>query len=190
MIDDSLALFSLWPEGLLHRQWWRLWTAHLVHVNPLHWLSNLLALLVLRCWSGPGFWRLALGYWLLAAPVLSWLLLLVRPDLAWYAGASGLLWGLAVVVLLKLPLHQAGPWLLLVSTLLWLESQHHGTALVGGAEAVPEAHLLGALVGLLVVAAGRIQLLWGAQLEALRVLRQNWRPGPGRGSEPRGGSTG
>jgi hypothetical protein len=137
-----------------------LWTAHLVHVSPLHWLSNLLALLVLRCWFGPGFWRLALRYWLLAAPVLSWLLLLVRPDLAWYAGASGLLWCLAMVVMLMRSLHQAWPRLLLVSTLLWLEMQRHGVALVGGAEAVPEAHLLGALLGLLAVAAGRFQLLW------------------------------
>ena len=157
MNEALLAGFSLWPEGLATGQWWRLWTGHLVHVSPMHWWLNMVALgWLLSLRRGRSWIGLVWGF-TLAAPALSLLLLLVRPDLSWYAGASGLLWMLGARSVVDWPTRQAGLAIGLMMMVLLLDLGRGGSALFADAFAVPEAHALGALLGWL---AGLAQARW------------------------------
>lgn len=83
-----------------HGDWWRLWTGHWVHFSFSHLGWNLLVLLAAGCWLEylqPG--RL-LRYTLVAAPLISLVLLEGEPAMETYGGLSGLATG--VVVLLAL----------------------------------------------------------------------------------------
>lgn len=101
-----LALIaSYWPHALenlrLDRdlafdgQVWRLLSGHLVHLNTPHLMLNLLALLLLceLVWRDLD-WRHGVGLLLFAAFGVSGALLAWHPDVAWYAGLSGILHGL------------------------------------------------------------------------------------------------
>jgi rhomboid family GlyGly-CTERM serine protease len=105
----ALALVALgttyWPPGLeslrLDRdlvfsgQAWRLLTGHLVHLNTPHLVLNLLALLLLceLLWRDL-HWRHGAGLLVFSALGVSAALLAWHPDIAWYAGLSGILHGL------------------------------------------------------------------------------------------------
>lgn len=91
-----------WQPALATSQPWRVLTAAFVHWTPLHLAANLagcavLALLGHRAALGPR--EAAAG--LLALP-LTQLALLLRPDLAHYAGLSGELHALAAIAALAL----------------------------------------------------------------------------------------
>jgi len=80
-----------WQPGQFLAEPWRAWTAALLQWSPMHWAANLAGCAVLA-WLGRSAdlgcrWALA---WLLAWP-LTQLGLLLRPDLAHYAGLSGVL---------------------------------------------------------------------------------------------------
>jgi rhomboid family GlyGly-CTERM serine protease len=75
-------------------EFWRLLTAHVVHLDVTHALLNALGLLLLwglfaRAWS-PLQWLFAMLLSLLAIDAGFWFL---APQLEWYVGASGLLHG-------------------------------------------------------------------------------------------------
>lgn len=179
-----VVLFALaaelfgWGEALEYRRLllftepWRLLTGHFVHLTLVHAMLNCIALLLLaRLFST----RLRDGeFWLVlaGAPVaISLVFWIALPELAWYRGLSGalhaiyfagcLVWlttstglwrwmpiaalaGGAIKVLLEQPWDASFPWR------EWL----------GGA-VVPQAHLIGAVVGVL---AG----LWFARRRAER----------------------
>jgi rhomboid family GlyGly-CTERM serine protease len=103
----AAAAVTFWPQGLaalrydraalIAGQYWRLATAHLVHLNGAHLLLNLAGLFLLceLLWSDlplrHGAGALAAGG--LAASAL---LFLFHPELTWYAGMSGAVHGLWV----------------------------------------------------------------------------------------------
>lgn len=104
----SLLAWSLprevfdWQPGLAATQPWRLVTATFVHLTPLHLAANLAGCAVLALLG----WRAELGRreaWagLIALP-LTQLGLLLRPELARYAGLSGELHALAAIAALAL----------------------------------------------------------------------------------------
>lgn len=74
---------------------WRLATAHLVHLNMPHLVMNLLALFLLceLLWRSMEIKRAA-GLLIFSAFGVSVFLLMLHPELAWYAGLSGALHGL------------------------------------------------------------------------------------------------
>lgn len=107
LIASMLALqWLLGPEWLrydryamLHQQqWWRLITAHWIHVNNVHLLLNMIGfaliaqLVRLREWSHSYFF----GSLLLMDLFISIMLLWRQPYLAWYVGMSGVSYGLLI----------------------------------------------------------------------------------------------
>ncbi|NIP17674.1 MAG: rhombosortase, partial [Xanthomonadales bacterium] len=100
-------------------QVWRLLTGHFVHFGTGHLAVNLAAFAIILGWA----WRSGrLGSSLLlllaGCPVLGLLLLLSGAD--WYAGLSGILHGMLVLLIMRLPigLRVAGLAVVLVK-LLW-----------------------------------------------------------------------
>lgn len=99
------ALLTCWPQGLmlfrydraalLQGEGWRLFSAHLVHLNRAHLVLNLIGLLLI----GELLWRdlpimHGVGILLASALGIDALLWHLHPALAHYAGLSGALHGL------------------------------------------------------------------------------------------------
>jgi rhomboid family GlyGly-CTERM serine protease len=108
-IGLALAALALWPAPREALDWqpalalmqpWRLWTAALVHLSPLHLLANLLGCAVVATFGlVAGVPRSAIWAWLAAWP-LTHAALALQPQLLHYGGLSGLLHaGVAVVAL-------------------------------------------------------------------------------------------
>lgn len=139
--------------GIAAGQWWRLLGAHFVHLDARHLLFNLVGLALL--------WRLFaheyrglrwLAIFLLAMLSVDAGLWWGSPQVAWYVGASGALHGI----------WSAGAWaqwrrdsllsaLPLAALLLKLGAEQWGggSVVVSGMPVVVQAHLYGALGGLL-----------------------------------------
>ncbi|MEJ2591714.1 MAG: rhombosortase [Candidatus Thiodiazotropha sp.] len=166
---------GLLPPDLVHRleynrtailagEWWRLVSGHFVHLSGSHLLMNLAALWLIRelflqrenplvcC-----LYRLPL---LTIGTALG--LLLLSPELAWYRGLSGILHGLLVFALLQQLTRQPGSTALLLTLLAgklaWeqLAGPLPGSESWTGGRVIVDAHLYGALSGVLLWAAERI----------------------------------
>lgn len=138
-------------EALIAGQWWRLWTGHLAHTGPEHLLGNLVALIALMAGARlVHLIRACLVYALLATPLISIGLLVMLPWLEWYAGLSGLLHGLLVLMLARIGRRPALIGLGLLAAKVTLESQ--GLWPVGASEhaVIWQAHALGAVGGMVV----------------------------------------
>lgn len=155
-LADSLSLLLRYERtAVLDGQWWRLFTAHAVHLDALHLAMNALALggLLLLCRPVLTVPQ-ALACLVLYAPAVGLGLLLFSPDVAWYAGLSGVLHGLLVtaacLLLCEQPLAAsvllAGVALKLAAELTGLWSTGNGAWL--DAPVIVEAHRYGALAGL------------------------------------------
>jgi rhomboid family GlyGly-CTERM serine protease len=81
---------------------WRLWSGHWVHFSTSHLAWNLAALLVTGAWLERVHPGLLLRHILIAAPIISLMVLVFEPALQTYGGLSGLATGLVVL----LSLHQ------------------------------------------------------------------------------------
>lgn len=129
-------------------QWWRLWSGHLLHLGLSHALLNLgaLAVILMLVWRQRMLAELAVAA-LVAMPLLSLALLWLDPQLDWYAGLSGLLHGVLVMVLVRRGDMLAIVLLLLLVAKLACEWRFgsHGQQF----EVVTLAHRLGAALGLL-----------------------------------------
>ena len=134
-------------------QWWRLATAHVVHLNLRHALLNALGLALMWALFVRDYrarqWFLIL---LAAAAAIDAGLWFRDTDVLWYLGASGILHGvMAAGVLAEL---RRGEWsglMLAVFLLAKLAYEHWAGALPFAGSEVPvvlNAHLYGALGGL------------------------------------------
>lgn len=92
---DALIDFRYERAALLSGEWWRFFTGHLVHLNFTHLALNLFGLFLVceLLWHGlPWAHGCALLFFsALGTSALFWWL---HPELAWYAGLSGVLHGL------------------------------------------------------------------------------------------------
>jgi len=145
-------------RSLLGAEPWRLLSAHLVHLSLIHALLNGVALLLLgrlfetRLRAGEGW--LVLG----TAPILiSLVFWIAMPELVWYRGLSGVLHALyfAGCIVWLAEARGRSRWLplaaLVAGALKVLLEQPWDTSFPFqewlGAPVVPQAHLIGALIG-------------------------------------------
>jgi rhomboid family GlyGly-CTERM serine protease len=138
--------------ALAHYQWWRLVTAHLVHLSLWHALLDsaglvLMWMLFAREFS-PRRWLVIL---LCSAAAIDAGLWFLSPEVDWYLGASGVLHGAlaagAVAWYRRADAMGAALVVLLVAKLIY-EHLHGTSVLAQGLPLVPQAHLYGALGGL------------------------------------------
>ncbi|MDH5299963.1 MAG: rhombosortase [Gammaproteobacteria bacterium] len=144
-------------EGILAGEWWRLLSANVVHLGWGHYIMNALgALLVLfffgSCLSALG-WIIsfAVGCLFIAGMIL-WL----NPEILWYVGLSGVLHSLFVVGgLANIRVRPLEGWLFLTAVaakLVWEQvfGALPGSEEMAGGPVLTEAHLYGALAGVLI----------------------------------------
>lgn len=133
-------------------QWWRLLTAHLVHLSWRHAALDLAGLILLwalfardlRAWA---WGAVALA----AAAAIDGGLWLRDPNVSWYLGLSGVLHGvLAAAVFVRLRRGDPEGWILagLLLAKLAYEQIHGALPFAGDMPVVADAHLFGALGGL------------------------------------------
>ncbi len=146
---------------------WRAVTGHLVHLGPRHLVLNLAGLVLVNALVGA---HLRLAGWavvfVVSAVTISAGLWLAVPTLKWYVGLSGVLHGLIVAGALSAltdpreRLFAVAVIAVIAGKLAWEQvvGPMPGTAAAAGGRVVVEAHLFGALGGL-IGAASR----WGWQ---------------------------
>lgn len=142
-----------WQLDTAHAaEWWRYWSAHLVHFSTPHALGDAAAILVLGSIAEAQLGGRWLGLYLLAgAPLLSLAVLSAAPAMTVYRGASGLACVLAVlaaaVVWRQYPRRRllvcALAGLFVLRAYLGLD----GASLAPGVSVAWQIHVLGALWG-------------------------------------------
>lgn len=153
---SSLQLLEYRRAAIAGGEWWRLFTGHFVHLNLAHALLNgsgaLLLAVVLADELRPREWWIAV---LLAPLAISAGLWLRQPGLQGYAGFSGVLHGLLYLGVLRLlpraPALAGTVLLLLVCRQIWEQTPAYNPDYLQGVihgRVMPDAHLFGALTGL------------------------------------------
>ncbi|NOJ66648.1 MULTISPECIES: rhombosortase [Acinetobacter] len=145
--------FIYWRPALL-QEFWRLWTAHWVHVGWVHYLLNILAFACLPfIFPRVKTWHFV-SLLLLLPPAISFSFYFLFPHIEAYAGLSGVLHGayMAVAVVHLLDAQErrfaALVLLLILAKLLWENTfGSKETAELIGSPVLVEAHLLGVIWG-------------------------------------------
>lgn len=143
-------------SALASGEWWRLLSAHVVHLGVRHALLNaaaaaILVLLVGHALSARGWLVVVLGS-MIAIDAGLWF---GSPAVSWYAGASGVLHG--VIAAGGLALASLRDWrggillALLTSKLIFEQSISGDLGFAGGLPVVLDAHLYGASGGVVAV---------------------------------------
>ena len=153
--DAGRALLRYDRAGLAAGQWWRLLTAHGVHLDLEHAALNSLGLVLM--WAlfardyKPGQWALILLSAITAIDAGLWLR---DSTVVWYVGSSGVLHGvMAAGTLAHLRRRDVDGWLLAAFIVVKVGYEQHTGALPfadSGAGVIVDAHLFGALGGLAV----------------------------------------
>jgi rhomboid family GlyGly-CTERM serine protease len=150
--DSGRALLRYERAGLAAGQWWRLLTAHLVHLDLEHAALNSLGLVLM--WAlfardyRPRQWILITLTAMAAIDAGLWLR---DSTVAWYVGSSGALHGvMAAGTLAHLRRRDLDGWILAAFIIVKLSYEQMTGALPfseSGAGVVVDAHLYGALGG-------------------------------------------
>jgi rhomboid family GlyGly-CTERM serine protease len=153
--DAGRALLRYDRAALAAGQWWRLLTAHVVHLDLEHAALNSLGLVLM--WAlfardyKPGQWALILLSAIAAIDAGLWLR---DSTVEWYVGSSGVLHGvMAAGTLAHLRRRDLDGWLLAAFIIVKVAYEQHTGALPfadSGAGVIVDAHLFGALGGLAV----------------------------------------
>jgi len=146
--------------------YWLLLTGHLVHLNWTHWLLNMVGLAIVAVFFslyGSLFdWLFVL---LFSALVTGLGLYWFHPELIWYVGLSGVLHGLFIYgAVREIRFYPFSGYLLLAllcAKLIWeyTSGPLPGSEALTGGRIVVEAHLYGAIAGIVAVF-----LTWALQL--------------------------
>ena len=161
--DGGQAWLRYERTALAQGEWWRLLTAHLVHLDLRHALLNVVGLalvwaLFARDYSPRAWIAILLGA-VLAIDAGLWLR---DSTIEWYVGSSGVLHGaMAAGALAHIREHQRDGWVLaaLLAVKLLYEQTVGALPFAGSIAVVVDAHLYGVLGGVAVAAfLGRRQL--------------------------------
>jgi rhomboid family GlyGly-CTERM serine protease len=145
-------------EGIAAGEVWRLITGHLVHLGPAHFVLNAVGTVLAAALVGQQLRALAwAAVWIVCALGVSAGLWWLRPDVGWYVGLSGVLHGLIVAGALaglgdrRERLFAAAVVAVIAAKLGWEQwsGAMPGTAALAGGSVITEAHLYGAVGGLL-----------------------------------------
>ncbi len=157
------AIFQALPTEWQHQlrytrstpiEWWRFVTAQFLHLGWMHWLLNMLGLILITAIFNQD-WTLR---WMLVAFVASSIFInaalwWLSPEVVWYVGLSGVLHGLlgaGVVYSFKnQPVFSIGMGVLVVGKILWEQIGHQsiGTEALIGGKVLFDAHLYGLIGG-------------------------------------------
>ena len=153
--ETGRALLRYDRAGLAAGQWWRLLTAHLVHLDLEHAALNSLGLVLM--WAlfardyRPRQWILITLTAMAAIDAGLWLR---DSTIAWYVGSSGALHGVMVAgTLAHLRRRDLDGWILAAFIIVKLSYEQSAGALPfsdSGAGVVVDAHLYGAIGGALI----------------------------------------
>ncbi|MDX1303706.1 rhombosortase [Photobacterium sp.] len=164
VIAISLSFLAQWPviqswiawdrETIAHGEIWRILTGNLTHTNWPHMVMNSLALIVITFIFRAHFCAKHYTVLILLISLVIGIGLFAT-DIQWYAGLSGVLHGLfAWGAVRDLRTQTKGGWLLLAGLTFKIGwEQYYGgaassAALIGARVAI-EAHLIGAVTGLI-----------------------------------------
>lgn len=137
---------------------WRLVTGHLLHLGATHFALNAVGTLLVVGLVGSHLRPLGwIGVWLACALTVSAGLWWLQPDIGWYVGLSGVLHGLIVAGAMaalgdrRERLFAAVVLAAIAAKLGWEQwtGAMPGTAALAGGSVVTEAHLYGAVGGVL-----------------------------------------
>ncbi len=156
--DRARELLRYDRAGLAAGQWWRLLTAHVIHLDLEHAALNTLGLVLM--WAlfardyKPGQWVVILIAAIAAIDAGLWLR---DSTIAWYVGSSGALHGVMTAgTLAHLRRRDLDGWVLAAFIVVKLAFEQHAGALPfsdSGAGVVVDAHLYGAIGGIVSAAA-------------------------------------
>lgn len=153
-VTGARAAMEYRRTAVLHGEIWRLMTSSLVHLGWVHLLRDLAGLfLIWGLFARRLSERTCLGVLMVSALVVGLGLLIFSPEIGWYVGISGALFGLfcagALCELRTRPLY-GGALLLgmaaIVGWTLYAGAWPDETVGLGG-QVVPQAHLYGAVGG-------------------------------------------
>ena len=155
-------------EAILTGEAWRLWTGHLVHTNHYHLLLNLAGfwIFLLLCGSALHL-KLLIFSILFASTVIGLALLTLHPEIKWYAGLSGVLYGLFLIGAVCLAVAGEILSFIALTALIaikfgssWLGETDQTTQNMIEARIVDEAHIYGVLAGIAIVVCWLPYTLW------------------------------
>jgi rhomboid family GlyGly-CTERM serine protease len=151
--ENWQSLLRYERAGVLDRaEYWRLFTAHLVHGSALHLLLNVAGLGLIAALFSRDY---SLRAWLLilaaSMAAIDLGFVLYEPQLQWYVGFSGVLHGALAAGAIAWWRHESRALALslssiLVAKLAW-EQYHGALPLSGNMPVIVDAHLYGAIGG-------------------------------------------
>ena len=152
-IDGGAArdALSYQRTALAEGQWWRLLTAHFVHLDLEHAALNAMGLVLMwalfaRDYPPLRWLAIYLGTALTVSAGLWWF----SPEVAWYVGASGALHGVMTAgTVAHLRRGDLDGWILAIFIVVKLGYEQYAGALpfAGSPDTVVDAHLYGAIGG-------------------------------------------
>jgi rhomboid family GlyGly-CTERM serine protease len=133
-------------------QWWRVLTAHFVHLDAEHAALNGLGVVLMWALFARDYspWRW-LAIYLFAALTISVGLWFLNPELSWYVGASGALHGVMTAgTLAHVRRRDLDGWILALFIVAKLSYEQFAGAMpfAGAVNTIVDAHLYGAVGGL------------------------------------------
>jgi rhomboid family GlyGly-CTERM serine protease len=151
------STFAFNRDQAISLNWWQWVTAHFVHTNFVHYAFNMIGLALL--WFLHGEYATNRGYivnFLLISVGISLCILVFSPDLGSYVGMSGVLHGIfAWGVIIDISKKRKSGYLLMIGLIVkladeqWFSSSTFMADMIGVNVAI-DAHLYGAIIGLLV----------------------------------------
>jgi rhomboid family GlyGly-CTERM serine protease len=146
------ALLMYDRGGIAHGEWWRLLSAHFVHLDAEHAFLNGLGVVLMWALFARDYSPLRwLAIYLFASLAISAGLWWLNPGLQWYVGASGALHGVMTAgTLAHLRRRDLDGWILAVFIIAKLSYEQFAGSMpfAGTSNTVVDAHLYGAIGGL------------------------------------------
>lgn len=157
--------------SITHFEFWRLWTAHLVHINWMHLILNLAALfLIQNLFRLKSFTLLKIG--IITLPLISIFTYTFYPELSWFNGLSGFNHALLACLLCYEILSKRNFKLIIPFTLLGLKLVFETKdSFISNRLEFPIAitvHQMGVLVGVILTVTYLIAYLLKLQLNSIK----------------------